>query len=78
MTRAADMTLDRVVKYEWPGTPELEVETIDVSREEGESEFFTTKKIIVSATSNSGESWTGTEPPKILGWTITCDTISPP
>lgn len=70
MTRATDIMLDRKVKNKWPGNPELEIEAIQVSRSEGETSFFATKDIIVSAISDSGETWEGTEPPRIPGWTV--------
>lgn len=68
MTRASDITEDRVLKYSWPGMPELTLENIRVVERLGDStNKITWKKFIVEAVDSSGAKWTASGPPRVPG-----------
>lgn len=59
---------ERVLKYEWPGMPELKIESLRVVEEISPDIFGVVKrKFIVEAIDMSGGKWKGTEPPRIPG-----------
>lgn len=68
MARASNISSGRVVKYNWPGIPELTIEEIEVVQD---VDKVTTEKVIVEAIDSSGAKWKAEGPPRVPGWYVT-------
>lgn len=66
MPRASAMMSDRVVKYDWPGTPELTVSEVSIAKRD--SDEIKLQKVITNAATTDGLTWNASEPVKIEGW----------
>jgi hypothetical protein len=76
MTRASKINNNRVVKFEWPESPEIFLELVPVKFIGSDSNKpLADKRIIVKAISISGETWEGTEDPRLPGWDIVKENI---